>query len=386
MARQLPTVELPSSLERALSRGHPWVYRNHVPGGFRAAPGWVRVKAGRFTGYGVWDEQSPIAVRLFSARGVPDRAWFSECVARAQQLRTALLPERTTAYRLLFGEGDGLPGITVDVYAGYAVVVTYADALELLLPDLVSALHGNVELVGVAHRPRGDTLKLLWGRSPPTDLIVEERGVRSYANLHEGQKTGLFLDHRDNREFIRAVCEGKSALNLFAYTGAFSLYAALGGARHVTSVDIAAPSMAAARENFGLNGLDASGHAFVVGDVYDYLQESQSRRETFDVVICDPPSFAKNKEQKAGARKAYVRLNGRGLGSVARGGLYAAASCTGPIAPEEFREVLAEAAELAKRRFQIIHEAGQAIDHPVMAHHVEGRYLKFVVGRVIDLG
>jgi 23S rRNA (cytosine1962-C5)-methyltransferase len=196
----------------------------------------------------------------------------------------------------------------------------------------------------------------------------------------------LFLDHRDNREFVRGVSADKRVLNLFAYTGAFSLFAALGGAKHVTSVDAAAPSMAAARENFALNGLPAEPHAFAVADVYEYLQQSQARRESFDVVICDPPSFAKNKEQKGGARKAYVRLNARGLASVERGGLYAAASCTGPVAPEEFREVLAEAADVAKRRFQIIHEAGQAIDHPVMAHHVEGRYLKFMVGHVLDLG
>lgn len=386
MARPLQTVELPASLERALSRGHPWVYRNHVPAQFRAAPGWVRVKAGRFTGYGVWDEQSPIAVRLFSARGVPDATWFSECVARAQKLRSALLPERTTAYRLLYGEGDGLPGITVDVYGGYAVVATYADALNLLVPELVTALRDSTELTGIVQRPRGGTLQSLWGRLPPTDLVVEERGVRLYANLHEGQKTGLFLDHRDNREFMRGVSADQRVLNLFAYTGAFSLFAALGGARHVASVDAAAPSIAAARDNFALNGLPAASHAFVVADVYEFLQQSQARRESFDVVICDPPSFAKNKEQKAGARKAYVRLNARGLASVERGGLYAAASCTGPIAPEEFREVLAEAADVAKRRFQIIHEAGQAVDHPVMAHHVEGRYLKFVVGRVLDLG
>ncbi|HMJ14228.1 MAG TPA: class I SAM-dependent rRNA methyltransferase [Polyangiaceae bacterium] len=385
MSRALPSVDVPGSLERALSRGHPWVYRNHVPSNFRAPAGWVRVKAGRFVGYGLWDESSPIALRMFSARGVPDAAWLGEQAARALELRARLLPERTTAFRWLYGEGDGLPGITVDVYGEYAVIVTYADALELLLPDLVAALRQNRALAGIVFRPREGALRCLWGRMPPRDLIVEERGVRLQANLHEGQKTGLFLDHRDNREFIRGAAAGMRVLNLFAYTGAFSLFAALGGASHVTSVDAAAPSMAAARDNFALNGLNADAHAFAVGDVYEFLSQSQSRRELFDVVVCDPPSFAKNKEQKAGARKAYARLNARALGSVQRGGLFAAASCTGPIGPEEFRVLLAEAADAAKRRFQIIHDAGQAIDHPVMAHHIEGRYLKFVVGRVLDL-
>jgi 23S rRNA (cytosine1962-C5)-methyltransferase len=385
MARALPTIEVSSSLERALRRGHPWVYRNHLPRDFRGEAGWVRVKSGRFTGYALLDESSPIALRVFSARGVPDAHWIAERVLQAWQLRTGIRASQTSAFRWLFGEGDGLPGITVDLYGGFAIVVTYADSLQCLLPDLVTALRQTTSLSGIAHKSRGEALTNLWGRLPPRELVIEERGVRLHADLHEGQKTGLFLDHRDNRQYIRELASEISVLNLFAYTGAFSLSAALGRASRVTSVDAAAPSMARAQDNFRLNGLATDSHEFVVSDVFEFLDCAGRERQRYELVICDPPSFAKSKEQVENAKKAYVRLNAGGMLVTKRGGLYAAASCTAPIGPEEFRETLREAAEAAKCRLQIIHEAGQAPDHPVMAHHPEGRYLKFIVGRVLDL-
>lgn len=379
----MPTVEISSSLERALRRGHPWIYRKHVPRGFEAPPGWVRVKSGRFTGYAIWDETSSIALRVFSARGVPDEGWFRECVARAWQLRTAIRGDKTNAFRWLYGEGDGLPGVTVDVYGSFATIVLYADALKVLLPDLVSALASTTALSGITLR-HSSGLKSVWGQSPPRELIVEECGMRLYVDLYAAQKTGLFLDHRDNRQFVRRLSRDLRVLNLFAYTGAFSVATALGGASSVTSVDAAAAAVARARDNFCLNALDPEGHEFVDCDVFEYLEKAQTERKDFDLVICDPPSFAKSKEQAFNARRAYVRLNASGLAVTRREGLYAAASCTSLIGPEQFRDILADSAALARRRLQIVHEAGHALDHPVMAHHPEGRYLKFVVGRVLD--
>jgi len=385
MTSELFFIELPRALEHALSAGHPWVYRNHVPPAFAAPSGsWVRLKAGAWSGYALWDAVSPIALRVFSERGVPDAAWLAERVRSAWQLREPIRSAKNSAYRCLFGEGDGLPGLTVDIYGSFAVVVTYADALDVLLPDLALALRATLPLAGIVRRGRGQGISSLWGRMPPRDLIVEEQGVRLHADLYHGQKTGLFLDHRANREYVRANAAGKRVLNLFAYTGAFSLYAALGAASQVTSVDSAAPSMAAARDNFVLNGLDPEAHEFVVRDVFEFLQAAHAERSKFDLVICDPPSFAKSKSQLEQARKAYVRLNSLGFGATRPGGLYAAASCTALVGPEDFRSILAEAAERAGGRFQIIHEAGQPPDHPVMAHHPEGRYLKFMVGRLLE--
>jgi 23S rRNA (cytosine1962-C5)-methyltransferase len=224
---------------------------------------------------------------------------------------------------------------------------------------------------------------LLSGREPPRRLVVGESGLKLIANLHEGQKTGLFLDHRENRAFVRSLSEGRRVLNLFSYTGAFSIAAALGGATQVSSVDIAADANAAARDNFELNGLDPEQHEFVSADVFEYAKGAQARERKYDLVICDPPSFANSREQLWGALRAYVRVNALGMAATARGGFYAAASCTAQVSPVAFREALAEAAAKSGVRFQIVHEAGQALDHPCAAGHPEGRYLKFVVGRVL---
>jgi 23S rRNA (cytosine1962-C5)-methyltransferase len=224
---------------------------------------------------------------------------------------------------------------------------------------------------------------LLEGREPPRSLLVTEYGVRFLADLYAGQKTGLFLDHRENRVYVRGQAQGRSVLNLFAYTGGFSLLAALGGARSVTSVDIAPAAIAAAAENFRQNGLPAALHEGVVGDVFDYLETARKKGKRFDLVVCDPPSFASSQSKQFAALRAYARLNALGLSLVEPGGLYAAASCTAQVSPEAFRLTLAQAAARAGVRLQIVHDVGQPADHPIFIGHPEGRYLKFVVARVL---
>jgi 23S rRNA (cytosine1962-C5)-methyltransferase len=386
---EVPVVELPHFLKPALAAGHPWVYRNHVPRQFGARSGsWVRAKAGGWSGYALWDAESPIALRVFSPRQVPDERWVAARVAEAWALRAPLRAQQTTAYRWIFGEGDNLPGLTVDLYGAYAVVATYAGSLKAIVPWVVEALRETAPLQGIVQRRRGEQdealgkIEKLWGRLPPRDLVVEEHGLRFYANLYEGQKTGLFLDHRENRRFLEGFVGGKRVLNLFSYSGAFSLYAGRGGAEAITSVDIAPGAAADAAENFRLNGLDPDAHEFVVADVFDFLESLRVSKRRFDIVICDPPSFAHSKEQLPQALKAYARLNAMGMRVTEPGGLYAAASCTSQVSPDAFREVLADSARQAGRRFQIIHDAGHPLDHPIMAQHLEGRYLKFILGRV----
>jgi len=384
------TLELPHFLKPALSQGHPWVYRDHVPRQFRAKSGaWVEIHAGNWKGYALWDATSPIALRLFSTHQVPDGAWIRAQLQRAWEHRAPLRERETTAYRLLFGEGDGVPGLTIDLYGEYAVIASYADSVTTLLEWVVAGLRQIVPLRGIVHRggEEGTTgkIQLLWGELPPRNLTVLEYGLTIRANLYEGQKTGLFLDHRENRRYIEGISADKRVLNLFAYSGAFSLYAARGGASHVTSVDIAPNAAEDARANFTLNGFDPAAHEFVVADVFDYLEQCRIRKRKFDMVISDPPSFAHSKTQLPQALKAYTRLNAMGLRTVLDGGLYAAASCTSQVSPEAFRELLADSARQAGVRFQILHDIGQPLDHPVMAAHKEGRYLKFVVGRVWEL-
>lgn len=386
-----PTLELPAQLKRGLQAGHPWVYRDHVPRDFQAPSGtWVRVRAGGYTAFALWDESSRIALRLFSEQRAPDASWVRERLVQALALRRALLDPQTSAYRLLYGEGDGIPGLTIDVYGPFAVLVTYADSLDVVVPWVVSALTDLLKLHGVVRRARvrdGDPprLEVLHGRSPPRDLIIAEHGLRMYVDLFLGQKTGLFLDHRENRRFLGQLCENKRVLNLFSYTGAFSLYAARAGASRVTSVDISEPAARAARSNFELNGLDPEPHEFLAEDVFEYLERARRAGTTFDVVICDPPSFANSREQLKNALRAYVRVNSAGLRVLEPGGMYAAASCTSQVSVEAFRGVLAEAAVNAKRRLQIFHDAAHAPDHPVFVGHPEGRYLKFIAARALPI-
>lgn len=408
-APHLPLLQLPLNLKSRLSQGHPWVYRNQLAdgGGPRLATGsWVQVRCGGFRGFGLWDGSGPIAVRIFSTREAPDYAWLLERVAAAWQNRAHLretgpASDHTEAYRLIFGEGDGLPGLTVDLYGQYAVVATYSSGVETLKDWLVQALRETVPLKGILQRSRsrhseadaddpgeeragggGGKLQVLWGKLPPRELVVEEHGLKFRANLFEGQKTGLFLDHRENRRLIQDWSDGLSVLNCFSYTGAFSVYAAQGGARQVVSCDIAAQATAGAIENFRLNGFDPDQHEFLSEDCFELLARFGREKRRFDLVILDPPSFAHSKKNVYAALRGYTRLNQLALNLLEPGGLLASASCTGYVSPDMFRDMLATAAANAGKRLQILHDAGQPLDHPVPAHFLEGRYLKFVLSRV----
>jgi 23S rRNA (cytosine1962-C5)-methyltransferase len=403
-------------LKDRLAQGHPWVYRNNLPPGTRMRSGsWVRARCGGWSGYGLWDDTGPIALRIFSERQIPDAGWLRERVWAAWELRAPLREAGVTAHRWLFGEGDGLPGLTVDLYGDWAVVQTYMDGAEALLGWLAAALREIASLRGIVLRGRGTELEaprtesreprtenqeprtiivgrrssvvgrrssVLWGELPTRELVVEEYGLRFYADLGMGQKTGLFLDQRENRRFVEGLSYGCEVLNCFAYTGAFSLYALRGGARAVVSADIGHGLAEAAATNIALNRLDAARHSFVTGDCFELLARYAEEGRLFDLVILDPPSFAKSKQKRYAALRAYTKLNTLALRCVRPGGLLATASCTSQVGPEAFKELLAAAGASAERRLQIFHEAGQPLDHPVPAYFPEGRYLKFVVGRV----
>jgi 23S rRNA (cytosine1962-C5)-methyltransferase len=393
---KLPTIQLPTTLKERLVQGHPWVYRNHVPASIQLASGrWVHVYCGNWTGYGLWDANGPIALRIFSNQQVPDAQWLRHQVQVAWALRSPLRDRGCTAYRWLFGEGDGLPGVTVDLYGEFAVVQTYMEGAIVLLDGLVEALRATHSLRGILLRTRhkaGDIADarelpeskadLLWGSAPPIDLTVTEYGLQFRVNLHTGQKTGLFLDHRENRHFIEAWSQGRTVLNCFAYTGAFSLYALRGKADRVVSVDIGKGLAEAAATNIMLNQLDLHRHTFITEDCFTLLNRYVEQGQQFDLVILDPPSFAKSKQNRYAASRAYTKLHALALRCVAPDGLLATASCTSQVGVDAFKEAIAAAGGMVKRRFQIIYEAGQPLDHPVPAQFPEGRYLKFLVGRV----
>jgi len=379
-------IELPEALVRSLAAGHPWVYRDHV-GRFQAPSGtWVRVRAGSYMAYGLWDAESPIAVRLFSTKGPVDAAWVRARVEEAWTLRESVRAAGCTGYRLIFGEADQLPGVVVDLYGSHGILVTYSKSLGPIVPWISEAVVSVAGLDSLSRRHKdesGVALRPLHGAPPPEKILVRELGLKLWANVHHGQKTGLFFDHRDNRRFVREVAAGKTVLNLFCYTGGFSVAAGLGGASAVTSVDSAAPAVAAARDNFLENDLGHVPHEAEVEDVFTYLPRVLGSGRRWDIVVCDPPSFAKNREQLRAAEKAYKNLIALALGVTAPGGLCCAASCTSQVGPEAFKRLIAEATRKARVRFQVVRDIGQPWDHPVQIGHEEGRYLKFVAGRVL---
>lgn len=381
----LPSVRLAAALRPSLAKGHPWIYRDHLPARLELPTGsWVSLECDGWTGIGIYDAESAIAIRVFSRKEEPDEAWLARRVQWAWARRRPLLESgQTNAYRLLNGEGDALPGLVVDVYGTTAVLRLDSNALTPLIPWLTRSIRAVTGAKGVCMRNR-EGLATLDGSPPPRQLIVSEHGIRFFADLRDGQKTGLFLDHRENRKHVEPWCEGRSVLNVFSYTGGFSLYAARGGARRVVSVDRSPEVMARARDNVALNDLNATSFEFLTEDAFRALERMGEEGQTFDVVITDPPSFARNRTQRKRAQRAYEKLHSLSLQVLSPGGLYAAGSCTTQIGVDAFRDTLATAAARSERQLQIALESGQPLDHPMMVGHPEGRYLKFMALRAID--
>ena len=393
----VPTLRLAPGLESALRSGHPWVYRNHLPDHALRGSEWVRVEAGRAAAYGVYDANGAIGVRLFGSE-LPTAATIASRVADAILLRAHLPAAGNDAYRVLHGEGDYLPGIVCDRYGRYAVMKRYASSLDRLLPQVAKEVGTRLKLKGVVLRGeladeeeaqageagrQSEGLTALWGELPPPELTVTENHLRFVADPWRGQKTGMFLDQRDNRQLVRQLAAGKRVLNLFAYQGGFSVYALAGGAQSVVSVDQARAALEAAEENVSLNGPFAGSHSALATDIFASLPVWAEAEPRYDLVILDPPSLANSALQRRRAQRAYLKLNRDAFRLVSPGGLLVTASCTAQVAPAAFKEVVAEAALAANVRAQVVAENGHASDHPVPLSFPEGRYLKFMVLRVL---
>lgn len=339
--------------------------------------------------YGVYARDGAIGVRLFGQEP-PTAALLAERVTTAVALRTTLVGQDTDAYRVINGEGDYLPGIVLDRYGRYGVLKSYAPGLQSVAEQVAKEAGRALNLRGVAQRrehPLGDDatarLEALWGELPPPHLTVSESGLRFEVDLHHGQKSGAFLDQRENRTLVRSVASGARVLNLFAYTGGFSVYALAGGAASAVSVDTAKPALSTIERTLKLNDLDPATHTALVADVFESLPRWAKDLQRYDLVVVDPPSLANSAEQRRRAQRAYVRLNRDAMRLVVPGGLLASASCTAQVSPEAFKQVLADAARAAGVRAQVVAERGHAVDHPVPLSFPEGRYLKFVLLRIL---
>lgn len=385
------TLRLIKPLERSLYAGHPWVYRDalaphDVPAGEVVD---IAEKKGKVIARGL-AESGPIAARVFTTRPKEriDGALFKQRFEAALSLRAALCPPDTTAYRLCHGEGDRLPGVVCDRYGDFAVIKLDGEAIATHRDALIDALRPGLLSLGLrgallrTSRKQGAVVEHAFGEEPPDEVVVLERGMKLIANLREGQKTGLFLDHRESRARVRALSNGLSVLNLYGYTGGFSVAAGLGGAKRVVTVDVAKPAIELAVRTFRENGLPDV-HRAVAEDVPAFLGAQDRSEPPYDLVIADPPNFAPSQSKLDAALESYHALHASCLGLLPAGGLYLAASCSSHVRASAFLDTLREGARRARRVLQILEQTGAPFDHPRLLAFPEGDYLKVVLARVL---
>jgi 23S rRNA (cytosine1962-C5)-methyltransferase len=374
-----------------VARGHPWVWRAAVARGLDGAEPGEEVQLvapdGAAVGRGLADPDSPIAVRVWTRQREPvDAALWRSRATRACQRRAWLFDgTRTNAFRVLHGEGDRMPGFVVDRYGPVAVARADGAAAAARIPDLAEALWPLLEASGVGSlvlrvgaKGQPPRHELLRGTLPPDTVHVEEDAVAFVVDLAHGQKTGAFLDQRDNRRRVGELARGRRVLNLFSYAGGFSLHAALGGATHVTSVDVAAAAHATAQASFRLAGVDPSGHAFVTADVNAFLEGARKGNKQWDLIVSDPPSFAPSEKALPRALSAYRSLHRACVAVLAPAGIFCAASCSSHVDAAAFLSTLDDAA-LGERDLAVLDLRGAGPDHPTLPAFPEGRYLKFAV-------
>lgn len=395
---QYPTASLKPHREESLQGGHLWIFS----GALQQPPHWiepgglvdVKSSTGQFVARGYYNPRTDIAIRLLT-RNIEqaiDVDFLRKRIRSAVDLRKVFDPNKTNTYRLINSEGDGLPGLIVDRFAEILVAQMHTAGIERLRSRLIDALMEETDTRGILLRNdsqsrRREGLELeepqVVTGGVPMQVTVRENNVLFLVDPWQGQKTGFFLDQRDKREALRKYTQAKRVLNCFSYSGSFSVYAALTSEKtRVTSVDISAPAIESARQNFILNGLDPNHHQFLVADVFDYLEQAQGAGEQFDVVVLDPPAFAKTQSARAQALKAYRRLNTLGMQVLRPGGILLTCSCSGVIGMNDLLGVLSQSAQRLQRTVQLLETFSYGVDHPLNLAMPETAYLKAVFCRI----
>ncbi len=382
--------------ERAIRQAHPWVFdQSIIEQSHSGVPGDLAVifdSKRKFLAIGLYDPTSPIRVRILQ-KGKPapiDQNWFQEKIKTAAALRASLQQQDTNGYRLVHGENDGLPGLIIDRYAETFVIKLYTPAWVPHLKVICSALaqvHPFERLILRLSRSLTKQTKYLHGLSdgmtiagqtPEGLLLFKENGLTFECDPINGQKTGFFLDQRENRARVKNLSKGKSVLNVFSYTGGFSLYAADGGAKEVVSVDFSTPATEATLRNIVHNqhlpNVRAAAFETIDRDAFEVLAEMKENNRRFDVVILDPPMFAQNQAQVEAALSAYRRLTILGLAVLKPGGVLVQASCSSRVDADSFFNAVHRSANEAGRFLREIELTAHAIDHPISFK--EGAYLK----------
>ncbi len=382
--------------EESLLRRHPWIFsgaidkvdsENELVEGEIVE---VYTRSRDFIAAGHFQIGS-IAVRVLTFEQEEiDEAWWNRKIAIAYEVRQALQlanNESTTCYRLIHGEGDSLPGLVVDIYDHTAVVQCHsvgmyhsrlmiAQAIKACYGDQIEAVYDKSSQTVPFNANLGAVDGYLIGHSAHPESIVFENGHQFKVNWEKGQKTGFFLDQRFNRELVGHYAKGRTVLNTFCYTGGFSVYAMAGGAKEVCSVDSSERAVYLAKENMELNfGKDVN-HSTLAVDAIEYLKNIGDK---YDLIILDPPAFAKHHKVLGNAMQGYKRLNARALSQIKSGGILFTFSCSQAVSKELFRTTVFSAAAIAGRKVRILHQLTQPADHPINIYHPEGEYLKGLV-------
>ncbi len=389
----MQTVHLKPGKERRILKGHRWIFSNEIADSLaNFEPGhWVKVftAKGTYLGSGYLNPSSLITVRLVCLPGQePNKDFFFSLLRNADHRRSRTLYPASACYRVVFGESDGLPGLVVDRYGDvivYQVTTLGMTKLEQLFQELLIDLYGPSAVVFRNDIQVRELEGLPLNKGVVHGAIPEEHWVSVedlalHTDVINGQKTGHYLDQRDNRRALIPWVRGKKVLDLFCYSGAWGLTAAMGGAAEVIGVDRSATAIAQAQGNAVKNRLEAV-TTFVEQDVFQYLKGIP--RGAFDIIVLDPPAFAKTKKSLPEAKKGYTDVNRRALLGLKQGGLLVSCSCSHHLSEETFREVLLQAAQASGRQLRLIEARGQAKDHPMLLAMPETSYLKCLFLQVI---
>lgn len=378
--------------EHSIERFHPWIFSGAIARmeGSVTDGSWVEVVSNKnkTLGFGHYQAGS-IAVRVLSfGDTVPDESFWRQRFRNALHVRSSAdLPSAsTTCFRLIHGEGDGLPGLIVDYYSGVAVVQAHSvgmhedrkeisTALKTAMGEQLQAVYykSHSTLPGKMRDKNADEYLEGMGAVPH---VVSENNVKFFVDWEEGQKTGFFLDQRENRKLLSSFSKGKKVLNTFCYTGGFSVYSLFAGAELVHSVDASEKAIDLTRKNLELNGFDPDVHKCFAEDTFDFLKDKQG---VYDVIVLDPPAFAKHRDARHQAVRGYQRLNAEAMRVIKSGGIIFTFSCSQVVDRKLFYDTIVSAAIQSGRQIKVLHHLSQPADHPVSIFHPEGEYLKGLV-------
>ncbi|WP_291724281.1 class I SAM-dependent rRNA methyltransferase [Bernardetia sp.] len=423
MTTSYPILQLKKGREKSILNQHPWIFSGGVhkmPDAENGEIVAVQDAKKRILGYGFFDTTSQITCRIFEFtrfhdkdnQFVADEAYFHQKIKNAYNLRKDyLIDASTNAYRLLHAEGDFFSGVIVDVYDTVASVQLLIKGTQRIAKHIFSGLRAvgiqhiylhikestrNIEGFGDDDSQVQQGWQLAENQTekdiPLMPIQVLENNLKFKVDVVDGQKTGFFIDQRENRDLVKRYSKGKSVLNCFGYTGGFSVYAIAGEAKSVVSVDISKEATEAAEQNVALN-FDSlmranKNHEAIAQDCFEYLKalkneaEADKNDDLFDIIILDPPAFAKNKRSLPKATRGYINLNELGFKKVKSGGLVFTFSCSGSVSKDLFRKFVFTAAAEAGRKIRIVHQLTQPLDHPINIYHPEGEYLKGLVLQV----